>query len=73
VSLDLTLDIHKTIIPDVDLHTHPHRLLEQHIAAGRLGFKTGNGFRAWTADQMAELRARLVGHLVQSQREQKSE
>lgn len=70
VGLDLTFDIHKTIMPELDRHDRPHPLLEELIAAGRLGFKSGAGFRTWTAEQMAALRARLINHLVKAQREQ---
>ena len=69
VGLDLTLDIHKTIIPELDRHDRPNELLEAYVAAGRLGFKSGEGFRAWTADEMAALRTRLTNHLLQAQRE----
>ena len=47
VGLDLTLDIHRTIIPELDRLDHPNPYLEQQVAAGKLGFKTGAGFRAW--------------------------
>ena len=73
VGLDLTLDIHKTIIPELDRHDRPNELLEQYVAAGRLGFKSGEGFRAWTADEMAALRIRLTHHLLQAQRGQSGE
>jgi 3-hydroxybutyryl-CoA dehydrogenase len=69
VGLDLTLDIHRTIIPALDRHDRPNELLEQLVAAGRLGFKTGEGFRGWTPEQMAALRSRLADHLIRAQRE----
>jgi len=68
VGLDLTLDIHKTIIPELDRHDRPNELLEKYVAAGRLGFKSGEGFRAWTPDEMAALRTRLTHHLLEAQR-----
>jgi 3-hydroxybutyryl-CoA dehydrogenase len=64
VGLDLTLDIHRTIIPELDRHTGPHEYLEAQVAAGHLGFKSGTGFRSWTEPQMTELRTRLTRHLV---------
>jgi len=69
VGLDLTLDIHKTIIPELDRSAGPNPYLEEQIAAGRLGFKTHEGFRTWTDDEIAELRAKLASHLVKAQRE----
>jgi 3-hydroxybutyryl-CoA dehydrogenase len=68
VGLDLTLDIHRTLIPELDRHDRPNELLERYVAAGRLGFKSGEGFRAWTAQSIAALRARLAEHLLQAQR-----
>jgi 3-hydroxybutyryl-CoA dehydrogenase len=69
VGLDLTLDIHKTIIPELDRHAGPHEFLEEHVSTGRLGFKTGHGFRAWAPAEMTDLRARLVDHLLRARRE----
>jgi 3-hydroxybutyryl-CoA dehydrogenase len=69
VGLDLTLDIHKTIIPELDRHARPHELLEELVSAGRLGFKTGHGFRAWTPAEITDVRARLVAHLLRVRRE----
>ncbi|HEV7610755.1 MAG TPA: 3-hydroxyacyl-CoA dehydrogenase NAD-binding domain-containing protein [Steroidobacteraceae bacterium] len=69
VGLDLTLDIHKTIIPELDRHDRPNEMLEKCVAAGRLGFKSGQGFRAWTTEEMAALRSRLTNHLLEAQRQ----
>lgn len=68
VGLDLTLDIHRTIIPELDRHAGPHEFLSAQIDAGRLGFKSGEGFRKWTDEEMQTLRATLTRHLVASQR-----
>jgi 3-hydroxybutyryl-CoA dehydrogenase len=67
VGLDLTLDIHRTIIPELDRLDRPNPYLEQQVAEGRLGFKTGVGFRAWSAEEMTALRQRLAAHLLQAQ------
>lgn len=64
VGLDLTLDIHRTIIPELDRSSGPNSLLEERVAAGALGFKTGEGFQQWTPEQQAALRESLVKHLV---------
>lgn len=68
VGLDLTLDIHKTIIPELDRSDRPDPYLEAQVAAGRLGFKTGMGFRAWSEDEMSALRRRLAAHLLAARR-----
>ena len=69
VGLDLTLDIHKTMIPELDHHTTPNAYLEDKVAEGRLGFKSGEGFRVWTDEEMLELRTKLVNHLVKARRD----
>jgi 3-hydroxybutyryl-CoA dehydrogenase len=67
VGLDLTLDIHRTIMPELDRLPHPNPYLQSLVAAGKLGFKSGVGFRAWTAVEMDELRGRLAAHLLEAQ------
>ena len=64
VGLDLTLDIHKVIIPELDRSDGPSPYLEEHVAAGRLGFKSGEGFRTWSDEEMNELRHKLAAHLL---------
>lgn len=68
VGLDLTLDIHRTILPELDSHPGPSPLLEAKVAAGELGFKTGRGFDEWTPATIAGVRDRLTAHLVAAAR-----
>ncbi|MFM2418165.1 MAG: hypothetical protein RL385_2888 [Pseudomonadota bacterium] len=63
VGLDLTLAIHRTIMPELDRHDHPHPFLADHVARGELGCKTGQGFRAWTPEEVRALRTDLTNHL----------
>jgi len=63
VGTDLTLAIHKTVLPDIDRRPGPSPYLERLVAEGKLGFKTGEGFRKWSAEQQAVLRAKVVQHL----------
>ncbi len=70
VGLELTLDIHRTIIPALDRHDGPHEILGELIAAGRRGFATNAGFRDWTPEQIAQTRERLVAYLVEAQQRQ---
>lgn len=63
VGIDLTLAIHKTVLPAIDATPAPSPYLERLIAAGKLGMKSGEGFRTWTAEQQADLRARVLAHL----------
>jgi 3-hydroxybutyryl-CoA dehydrogenase len=64
VGLDLTLDIHRVIIPELDRSDGPSPYLEEQVAAGLLGFKSGEGFRAWSESEMNGLRERLAAHLL---------
>ena len=38
-------------------------MLERLVAEGKLGFKTKEGFRQWTDEQIATVRKMLVEHL----------
>jgi 3-hydroxybutyryl-CoA dehydrogenase len=66
VGTDLTLAIHKTVLPAIDSRPAPSPYLERLVADGKLGFKSGEGFRKWTPQQQAELRAKVVQHLRQA-------
>lgn len=66
VGLDLTRDIHRTIIPELNRDAAPSELLDEMIKEGRLGFKSGEGFQRWSADEQAALRGRLVQYLVKA-------
>src|SRR5207302_2290832 len=63
VGTDLTLAIHKTVLPDLDRTAGALPYLERLVHDGKLGMKAGEGFRPWTAEQQAALRARVLRHL----------
>ena len=64
VGTDLTLDIHTTVLADLENRPGPSPLLQQMVAEGRLGMKSGQGFHRWTPDDAQALRAKVVGHLM---------
>jgi 3-hydroxybutyryl-CoA dehydrogenase len=66
VGTDLTLAIHKTVLPDIDSRQHPSPYLEALVENGKLGFKSGEGFRPWSAEAQAHLRAKVLQHLKQA-------
>jgi 3-hydroxybutyryl-CoA dehydrogenase len=69
VGLDLTLDIHKTMIPELDRSAGPSPYLEEQVKAGHLGFKTGQGFRNWSSEEQQILRLQLAQHLLRAKQE----
>ena len=63
VGTELTLAIHETVLPAIDHTPGPSPYLQQLIREGRLGMKSGEGFRTWTPEQQAQLRAKVLRHL----------
>jgi 3-hydroxybutyryl-CoA dehydrogenase len=63
VGTDLTLAIHRTVLPDIENRPGPSPYLERLVADGKLGFKSGEGFRKWSAEEQTALRAKVVQHL----------
>ena len=64
VGTDLTLDIHAQVLADLEHRPGPSPLLEAMVAEGRLGMKSGEGFRRWTAEEAQAVRDRVVRHLL---------
>jgi 3-hydroxybutyryl-CoA dehydrogenase len=63
VGTDLTQSIHRYVLPHLDRSTAPSPYLDQMVSEGRLGFKSGRGFHAWTPEQQSALRRRVAHHL----------
>jgi 3-hydroxybutyryl-CoA dehydrogenase len=63
VGTDLTLAIHRTVLPDIEHRPGPSPYLEELVEKKKLGFKSGEGFRTWSAEQQAALRAKVLQHL----------
>ena len=56
VGTDLTLDIHNTVLADLEHRPGPSPLLQEMVAEGRLGMKSGEGFRRWTPAEAKAVR-----------------
>jgi 3-hydroxybutyryl-CoA dehydrogenase len=69
VGTDLALDCHANLLADLDRTAGPLPYLEALVAEGKLGFKSGEGFRTWTPDEQAALRKRLSEHLKKMARD----
>jgi 3-hydroxybutyryl-CoA dehydrogenase len=65
VGLDLTLDISEVLVADLDRSAGPHPFLREKVKAGKLGMKTGEGFRRWTPEQADAVRDRLRTFLAE--------
>jgi 3-hydroxybutyryl-CoA dehydrogenase len=63
VGTDLTLAIHQTVLSDIESRPGPSPYLEKLVADKRLGFKSGEGFRKWSAAEQAALRSKVLQHL----------
>lgn len=64
VGTDLTYNIHDYILKDLEDSHKPSKLLTQLKDAGKIGFKTGEGFQTWTKEQTAESAADLNAYLI---------
>lgn len=69
VGLNLTLDIHRVILADLDCSKAPQKLLVDLVAAGKTGASVGEGFRTWSSEARAELEGRLDKALLGDKRQ----
>jgi len=65
VGVDLTLDIQNTLMADLDRGTEPTRLIKDLVAQGKLGMRSGEGFRKWTPQSADAVRERLRRFLAE--------
>lgn len=59
VGLELTLQIHETLMPSLDRTAEPHPYLVGLVRAGHVGAAAGKGFRTWQPTEADAARARL--------------
>lgn len=64
VGSDLTLAIHQQVLPYIDSRPAPSPLLEEMVKQGKLGFKSGEGFRTWSVEEQNALRKKVLDHLM---------
>src|SRR5205085_3129925 len=63
VGTDLALAVHNVVLPAIDNRPAASPYLQGLVAAGKLGFKSGEGFRKWSQQDQSALRAKLMAHL----------
>lgn len=56
VGTDLTLDIHNVVLEHLNRDPCPSPYLRDLVEGGKLGMKSGEGFRTWTAEEADQLR-----------------
>lgn len=61
---DLTYSIHKYLFPHLENSTEPSRLLASLMEQGKLGFKSGEGFQTWSAEEIAASNENLNRGLI---------
>lgn len=64
VGTDLTLDIHHNVLTHLNHRPGPSPYLQGLVDTGRLGFKSGHGFRDWTEAQKTAVRPQVTPHLM---------
>lgn len=71
IGTDLTLAIQKIIFPEINSRPGPSPYLENLVQLGRLGMKTGEGFRRWTPEEQAALRKKFIDVLAKQDQDSK--
>ena len=64
VGTDLTLDIHENVLHDLESRQGPSPTLKHLVEAGKLGMKSGEGFRVWSEAAANDVRAGVARHLT---------
>jgi 3-hydroxybutyryl-CoA dehydrogenase len=65
VGLDLTLQIHDYILKHIEGSPEPSPLLREKVDRGKLGFASGEGFKAWTPRRIKECEVGLQRYLIE--------
>ena len=64
IGIELTQDIHKQVLFDLEAAPAPSRYLQELLDQGRVGMAAGAGFRDWRDGDLAATKARVAEHLT---------
>ena len=64
VGIELTQDIHRQVLFDLDAAPVPSPYLQELLDLGRTGMAAGTGFRDWRDGDLAATKARVAEHLT---------
>ena len=64
VGTQLTWNIHSYVLPHLEDSHEPSPLLKQMLDEGKLGFKSGEGFKKWTQEDIDKCNADLNAYLI---------
>ena len=64
IGIELTQDIHKQVLYDLEATKKPPALLQELLDKGRSGMAAGAGFRNWNTGDLALCKSRVAEHLV---------
>lgn len=64
VGIELTQDIHRQVLFDLDNQSEPSRYLQRLLDDGRTGMNAGSGFRDWSPEDLQKTKARIADHLL---------
>src|ERR1035437_3224012 len=73
VGLELTLAIHETLMPALDVTPVAHPFLVKLVAEGKTGAKKGEGFRRWTPEEADALQKSVNEYLVSAAKQRRLE
>lgn len=65
VGIELTQDIHRHVLFDLETTDKPSPYLQSLLEAGKTGMASGAGFRDWKSDDLNKTKARVAEHLIQ--------
>jgi 3-hydroxybutyryl-CoA dehydrogenase len=65
VGIELTQDIHKQVLFDLETSKAPSDYLQRLLDEGKTGMAAGSGFREWSKEDLAQTKARIASHLKQ--------